>query len=242
MKRFQNPRLWDYLAMNADSAIEAGGWYNSFDGTSYSEKEMSQYVENTYRKLEPYLGKEKTAVEIGCASGLTMFRVAPYVKKYIGTDMAKVNLQKNKERVNKENIQNIELRQCSADKISDAVYDKVDIAILNSVCQYFPNMEYLEKVLQETVSLLNAGGVLYLGDLLDLDLLKDFENELTEYQKNHPGKKVKTDRSDELWISRLYFDKVKDNDWVQEIIISDKLAVIENELTKYRYDVLILVR
>lgn len=242
MSGFQDPRIWDYIAMNANSAIEAGGWYNSFDGTVYSEMEMEQYIENTYEKLKPYLGKEKIVVEIGCASGLTMFRIAPYVGKYIGTDMAKVNLQKNRERINRENISNIELCQCSADKIGDMVSDKVDIVIINSVCQYFPDMEYFEKVLEETLGLLKASGALYLGDLLDRDLLKDFEKELTEYQIRHQEKKVKTDRSDELWIRRSYFNKLLENNQVKDIIISDKRAVVENELTKYRYDVVILVQ
>ena len=51
MKRFGNPRIWDYIAINARNSIEAGGWYNSFDGEAYSQAEMDQYVKNTYEKL-----------------------------------------------------------------------------------------------------------------------------------------------------------------------------------------------
>lgn len=239
--KFQNPRVWDYIALNAENRIEAGGWYNSFGGEPFSEKEMEQYVSNTVEKLKLYLTKNTAVAEIGCASGLTMFAIAPLVKSYIGTDMAKINLQKSMDRIRKENISNIDLHQCSADKIGDVISEKVDIIIINSVCQYFPDMEYFEKVLQETFKLLEGGGILYLGDLLDLDLLKAFERELTEYQIQHQEKKIKTDRSDELWISRSYFNKLHDNRRVKEIIISDKLAVIENELTKYRYDAVIHV-
>lgn len=241
MSRFQNPKIWDYIAANAGNAIEAGGWYNSYDSTPYSEAEMKQYVENTFEKLKPYLGQEKTVVEIGCASGLTMFCIAPYVGKYIGTDMAKVNLEKNMARIMEENIGNILLKQCGADEISSAFSEKADIVIINSVCQYFPDMDYFEDVMRQTFCLLQYGGILYLGDILDLDLLEIFENELMAYQKEYPDKKVKTDRSDELWISRKYFNRLRQSERVKEVIISDKMGVIENELTKYRYDVVILV-
>lgn len=241
MNRFGNPRIWDYIALNAENAIEAGGWYNSFDGAAYSQAEMDQYVENTYEKLKAYLGKEKTVVEIGCASGLTMFRIAPFVGKYTGTDMAKANLERNAEKIQKDGITNIKLQQCSANEIGTAISDKTDMVIINSVCQYFPDMGYFENVLQQSLGILKDGGVLYLGDLLDLDLLECFQAELTVYQIQYPDKKVKTDRSDELWISRTYFNEMSGNDRVKEVMVSDKSAVIENELTKYRYDVVMLV-
>lgn len=241
MNRFGNPRIWDYIALNAENEIEAGGWYNSFDGEAYSQAEMDQYVENTYEKLRPYLGKKKTAVEIGCASGLTMFRIAPFVGMYIGTDMAKANLERNAEKIQKEGITNIKLHQCKADEIGTVILGKADIVIINSVCQYFSDMVYFENVLQQSLGLLKNGGVFYLGDLLDLDLLEDFTKELKTYQAEHPDKKVKIDRSDELWISRTYFHKMSCYRCVKEIKVSDKLAVIENELTKYRYDVMMLV-
>lgn len=241
MNRFGNPRVWDYIALNAKNAIEAGGWYNSFDGEAYSQAEMDQYVKNTYEKLSAYLGKKKTAVEIGCASGITMFGIAPFVETYIGTDMAKANLERNAEKIQREGISNIELRQCSADEIGTVISHKADMVIINSVCQYFPDMEYFENVLGQSLGLLRDGGVLYLGDLLDRDLLEEFKAELTAYQAKHPDKKVKVDRSDELWISRAYFNERFRNPQVKEIMVSDKLAVIENELTKYRYDVVMLV-
>ena len=241
MKRFGNPRIWDYIAINARNSIEAGGWYNSFDGEAYSQAEMDQYVKNTYEKLKTYLGKKKTVIEIGCASGVTMFHIAHFVGKYIGTDMAKANLERNAKKIQREGIRNIELCQCCADEINTVLSGKVDMVIINSVCQYFPDMKYFENVLWKSLGLLNDGGVLYLGDLLDLDLLGKFKAELTIYQAEHQDKKVNIDRTDELWISRTYFNEMSRSDRVKEIIISDKLAVIENELTKYRYDVVILV-
>lgn len=268
MSGFQNPKMWDYIAINAKSDIEAGGWYNSFNGKAFSAEEMSQYVENTCKKLEPYLityGGSATAVEIGCASGLTMFRLAPYFYRYIGTDMAKINLKKNMEIIDSRNIHNIELIQCQANEIQqimlgdwsetgelgeriykrnkklfEKAFEGADIVIINSVCQYFPDYNYLEDVILQCLKIIKEGGVLYIGDVLDEDKLNYFKKELAEYQQENPDKRVNVERKGELWISKDFFiSKIKELDSVNDIIISDKIFHIENELTKYRYDVLI---
>ena len=36
MSNLRNPRVWDYIAMNADDDIQAGGWYSSFGGEPFS--------------------------------------------------------------------------------------------------------------------------------------------------------------------------------------------------------------
>ena len=213
-----------------------------FRGESFSLREMKQYTDNTIKKLLPYLSNEKVVIEIGCASGLTMFHVAPYVKKYIGTDMAKQNLLRNGKRIANDSIANIVLKQCSADKILEAVDTKADVVIMNSVVQYFPDMEYFENVIRDCLSMLNPGGVLYIGDLLDKELLPVFLEELKIWKQAHPNSRsVKLDRSDELWIRREYFkDMERKYEWIHDIQISNKVGEIANELTKYRYDVVII--
>lgn len=47
------------------------------------------------------------------------------------------------------------------------------------------------------------------------------------------------ERKGELWISREYFLELKEHDAVNDVDITNKLFHIENELTKYRYDVII---
>ena len=242
---FQNPKLWDYIAVNAENDIEAGGWYSSFGGTPFSSEEMEQYKENTFTKLQPYLSKDKTVIEIGCASGLTMFQLAPYVSKYIGTDMSKENLVRDETRIqNDSRYNNIVLKQCFANEVAEVLDTKADIIIANSVCQYFPDIQYFENVISMCLSLLKSGGVLYIGDLLDKDLLPVLIQELKDWQRQNPGsKKVKIDRSDELWISRSYFDDIRTKyGAIANVEISDKTGKIPNELTKYRYDVILSIQ
>ncbi|WP_026509887.1 methyltransferase domain-containing protein [Butyrivibrio sp. LC3010] len=157
LKGLRNPRLWDYIAVKSTDSISRGGWYSSFGGKPFSSEEMEQYVSNTKDKLVPYLSQEKKALEIGGASGLTMFEIAPFVKEYIGTDMAKENLRINQEYIESNGISNIKLINCSADKLKEAVHQEMDIIIINSVCQYFPSMEYFEDVIENCISMIGTG-------------------------------------------------------------------------------------
>lgn len=242
-KGFYDSRLWDYIAMNAHDDIQAGGWYSSFGGDPFSKEEMLQYQYNTLEKLKPYLSKDKIVVEIGCASGITMFSIVPYVKEYIGTDSASVNLKRNSKRIEEGSIDNVVLRQCAADKILEIIDEKVDIVIINSVCQYFPDMRYFENVINQCISIINPPGIIFLGDILDKDLQSEFIWKLKEYKKHHPDiKNIKEDRSDELWISRDYFKTLQSKFMnIKEISISNKIGDIHNELTDYRYDVVLQV-
>lgn len=175
-------RIWDYVARNATNEIEAGGWRNSYDGNLFSVEEMKEFAEDVYIKLKPYLNAASTSVlEIGCASGITMFKISPYVKNYIGSDMAQVNLERNQAKIVKENINNIRIVNCKADEISIFKDEKIDIVIMNSVCQYFKTKDYLCKVIEKCIQILAKGGIVYIGDVRDADKRKELEKSIEDY-------------------------------------------------------------
>lgn len=239
MKGFQNPRMWDYIAVNAKSDIERAGWYHSFDGKPFSEQEMEEYIENTCQKVKPFLSPQKTVLEIGCASGLTMFKLAPMVKKYIGTDMGKENIRINETRVLENKISNIELKVCFANEISSINKTPVDLVIMNSVCQCFPSEAYLDDVIEQSCDIIRNGGCIYIGNVPDQEKRFAFENELSQYRKEH-NIKVNIERTGQLWYKRAYFSALPEKfSKIKSISISDMTGTIQNELLKYRYDVVI---
>lgn len=175
-------RIWDYVARNAANEIEAGGWRNSYDGKLFSVEEMREFAENVYIKLKPYLNNKSTSIlEIGCASGITMFKIAPYVKSYIGSDMAQVNLDRNQEKITREGIDNIRIAKCKADEISIFQNEKIDIVIMNSVCQYFGTEDYLCEVIEKCIQILSKDGIIYIGDVRDEDKREEFEKSVEDY-------------------------------------------------------------
>ncbi|MCP4130915.1 MAG: amino acid adenylation domain-containing protein [bacterium] len=234
--------LWEYAGEQARDTISGGGWQNSYTGEFLSGKEMDEYAESTFQKLKPYLHKQVKVLEIGCASGLTMFRLAPFVKRYVGTDMSRVIIEKNLRQIEKENHTNIEVRVLAAHEIDRLEENDFDIIILNSVVQYFHGHNYLRKVISRSIEHLNDTGIIYLGDIMDLDLKEELVHSLQEYKKKNPNEKTKTEFSSELFLSKRFFQDLRiEIDAVAETACSKKTYTIGNELTRFRYDAILQV-
>ena len=68
----------------------------------------------------------------------------------------------------------IELLHCAADQFDGFEDASFDTVILNSVVQYFPDVDYFFNVLEKAARLVEPGGRIFLGDLRHLGLLKAF--------------------------------------------------------------------
>lgn len=238
--KMSNKKVWDFISVNSHSQIEEGGYYHCFNNKPFSREEVEEFADNVYLKLQQYLVGEKIALEIGCASGITMFRLQPYLKTYIGVDMAGVSLKKNRERAEEKGIKNIELIQCEANQVGDLSVDKVDIVIINSVVQYFPGINYLKKTVEQCISLMGGEGILFIGDIMDLDKRENLIKSVMHYKKEHPDADVRTDYSGELFLSRKYFIYLASLvDGIYKVEIADKIGKIRNEMTEFRYDVIL---
>ncbi len=230
-----NKNIWNIVAKSAKDSIGQGGWTSSYTGELFSQKEMDEYSENTVRKLMPYLNRKTRVLEIGCASGLTMFRIAPYVGYYYGTDLSEETIAKNEEYIRKENITNIGLKAVPADQIGEITEKDFDVVIINSVIQCFNGYNYLRKVLKHAVSRMKEKGIIYLGDLMDQNRKQDLIDSLKEYQK--VNKNAKTDWSEELFISSEFLhDLCCENPCIIDVQTADKFYTVENELTLFRFD------
>jgi amino acid adenylation domain-containing protein len=237
--------LWDYVAETAKNDIEAGGWVSSYTGRPFSADEMDEYGDNVLQKLKPYLHPEARVLEIGCASGLSMYRVAPHVALYYGTDISSATIQRNQEKIQRQGIGNIRLRVCAAHEVGDVEGSGFDIIIINSVIQAFPGHNYLRSVIRQCVALLDEEGRLFIGDCMDLDLKDALTAEMAGYRQEHRQKEIKTriDFSDELFVSRDFFRDLE-REWpdIAAVDVSRKIHSIENELTRFRFDVLLSIQ
>jgi len=237
-----NKELWEYIAETAVDDISAGGWKSSYTGHSLSREEMDEYSDNIVSKLSPYLTKETRILEIGCASGLSMYRLAPLAGYYLGTDISASIIEKNRERVRRAGIGNIGLAVLAAHEIDQIREEGFDIIIMNSVVQHFHGHNYLKKVLRKCLGLLKEKGLIFIGDIMDQEKREDLIREMTEYKQGHsaPGITTKTDWASELFLSRSFFeDLCADFKDISALRFSEKEFRIENELTRFRYDVLL---
>jgi amino acid adenylation domain-containing protein/non-ribosomal peptide synthase protein (TIGR01720 family) len=240
--------LWEYVGQRAGDDIEAGGWLSSYTGESLSAAEMAEYGDNALRKLRPLLLPRMRVLEIGCASGLTMYRLAPHVGYYLGTDLSEVIIRKNRQRVEQQGRRNIALRCLPAHEIGvlKEQAEPFDLIIMNSVIQTFHGHNYLRQVIQQAIDLLAAGGYLFIGDIMDQELKSQMIRDLLAFQRAHRGQdtgyRTKTDFSEELFVSRRFFeDLMADMPPIREATFSAKIHTIENELTRFRYDALLRI-
>jgi amino acid adenylation domain-containing protein len=234
-------RIWEYIGESAEDEITGGGWLTSYTGNPFTKEEMDEYGDNVLKKLTPLLSQQMHVLEIGCASGITMYRIAPRVGFYYGTDLSKIIIRKNKERVNREGHQNIALACIPAHEIDKIKEKNFDLVIINSVIQDFYGLNYLRQVIGKVIDLINEKGYLFIGDVMEQELKEQLTREMKAFKRANQGKNYRTkiDFSSDLFVSRAFFEDLTiEMPVIQEVESSEKIYTIENELTKFRYDAL----
>ncbi|NOQ28198.1 MAG: AMP-binding protein, partial [Bacteroidales bacterium] len=242
--KLNDRKLWEYVGEESVDEVTGGGWNSSYTGQAIPQEEMDEYGNNVLKKLEPLINSQTRILEIGCASGISMFRLAPKVALYYGTDLSETILRKNEERINSEGHANIIQKRLSADEIDQIEETDFDLIIINSVIQCFDGHNYLKKVICKAIDLMKPEGLMFLGDIMDQDLKGELLKGFKEFQRTNINKdyKTKTDWSEELFLSRGFWDDLKSEETsIERIESSRKIFTLENELTRFRYDVLVSI-
>ncbi|MCP5053881.1 MAG: AMP-binding protein, partial [bacterium] len=236
--------LWHHVAETAKDDIEGGGWVSSYTGEPMSRVEMEEYGNNALEKLTHLLFPRMRVLEIGCASGITMYRIAPRVALYYGTDLSEVIIKKNKKKAREQGLENIKLASMAAHEIQHLEEKNFDLVIVNSVIQAFPGSNYLRQVIKNAIHLLTDNGYLFIGDIMDQEEKEALIRDLEDFRTAHADKNynTKTDFASELFVSREYWrDLAAQWSEVEKLEFSGKIHTIENELTRFRYDALMYI-
>ena len=122
----------------------------------------------------------------------------------------------------------------------------MDLVILNSVVQYFPDMDYLLKVLKEAVRVTGSGGHIFVGDVRSLSLLEAYHTSVQLY-KAPVAMSVADLRQRVRWGQRKEKELVLDVKLFEELgrrwekvgRVGSwlKSGAYDNELSRFRYDV-----
>lgn len=237
--KFQIPKLWDMVARNANNQISLGGWVNSYTLENFTQEEMQEFSTNATNKIIPLLNQDLVVLEIGCASGYIMYSVLPYVHKYIGTDFSQKIIDINTKIKQEKNINNLDLYCVSAENVNKLNIKDVDIIIINSVCQLFDGYCYFYRLLDNLIKIMKPNGKIFIGDVMDLSLKENLINSLIEFKRNNPSYPTKTSFNNELFYHKDFFNDLIFDYPIKKIDISEKQGTIKNELTEFRYDVII---
>jgi SAM-dependent methyltransferase len=153
-----------------DPALLLKGWNSSYTGEPIPREEMRAWVEDTVERILA-LGPERV-LEVGSGTGLLLFRVAPHTRAYHGTDFSGVALEHIRRHA--AGLPQVSLSEREADRLDDYAGAGFDTVVVNSVAQYFPDLDYLLRVLEGAAAALRPGGRIFVGDVRSLPLAGAF--------------------------------------------------------------------
>jgi amino acid adenylation domain-containing protein len=245
--------LWDttYKSGNEppeDSLTNTIGWRSSYDGQPIPGEEMREWVDATVKRILSY--QPKRVLELGCGTGMLLFRLTPHCSHYCGLDISPAALAYIRQQLEmrQEDLAKVTLLQRQADQLDDLEAESFDTVILNSVAQYFPTIDYFVQVVECASRKIKPGGRLFLGDLRNLHLLEAFCTSIQFYQA--PGElptaelqrriRKQMDQEEELLIAPELFAAIKRHlPCVGDVEIQLKRGNYQNEMTLFRYDVIL---
>ena len=230
---------------SADATFNIVGWDSSYTGEQIPAAQMKVWVNTTVDRI---LAPKPTAVwEIGCGTGLLMFPVAPRTSRYFGTDISNTSLTFLRQQLQRPELTlpQVSLERRPAHDFSGTTND-FDMIVVNSVAQYFPDLDYFLQVLTGAVETAGPVGSVFLGDLRSLPLLESFHTSVQLFRASNTTTVAELQKlvrksvaqEGELVIDPDFFQAVRTRiPGIQRVEVQLKRGRHQNELTRFRYDV-----
>ncbi|MDQ7807552.1 amino acid adenylation domain-containing protein [Amycolatopsis sp. A133] len=244
--------LWDNTYAEGEPAaaddLDLKGWQSSYTKQPLPEPHMRDWISRTVERIAGT--GARTFAEIGCGTGLLLLRLAPAAERYLGVDFSAKAVGHVAEAVARRGLdERVRLATATATQLGEvAAGERFDCVVLNSVAQYFPSRDYLTSVLAEASGIVAPGGHIFVGDLRSLRLAEAFHASVLRTDE-----RLRTDElrglaaraaleEDELLVDPGYFAALRETiPSITGIQVSLKAPGFDNELTRFRYDVLLRI-
>jgi len=233
-----------------DPALDIRGWNSSYTGKPIPVREMREWADRTAERVLSLA--PRSILDVGCGTGLLAHRAGPRCELYWGTDVADTALDRLRRRADDPSRPLGEARffSCPAHDLGRLPARRFDVVVLNSVIQYFPDERYLLRTLEGALERVEPGGTLFVGDVRSLPLLESFH---TAVQFSRATGEVTAGRlreriaravaeDPELVVDPGFFTALPTRfPAVTEVRVTPRRGESANEMTQFRYDVLITV-
>jgi amino acid adenylation domain-containing protein len=236
--------IYGRASESAETTFNIVGWTSSFTGEPLPAEEMREWLDQTVERVLAL--KPRRVLEIGCGTGLLLFRLAPLCEQYTATDFSSAALgyvQKNLKRLH---LPEVQLLHQAAHEFAGLAAGALDLVIINSVIQYFPSSDYLLGVLEGALDRLVPGGSVFIGDVRSLPLLEAFHAavELANAPASVPVSDLQArvrkrlTQEKELAVHPNFFRALPQRSpSLSRVQIELKRGRHQNEMTCFRYDV-----
>ena len=151
----------------------------------------------------------------------------------------------------RDDLEHVEARQTSADELAQMVEqnsEQFDLIIINSVAQYFPDLEYLLDTLATAEQLLSENGRIFLGDLRSLPLLESYHASVQLFQAENESSTEKlgerfrqrVEQEEELLLDPEFTRALsKRLPTLKSLQLNLKRGTARNEMSCFRYDAIL---
>ena len=149
------------------------GWDSSYSGEPIPLGEMRAWRDAAVEQVLRF--RPERILEVGVGSGLLLSQLVEHCAEFWGTDLSGTVIDRLRGQVAARGLAGrVTLRAQGADVVDGLPEGYFDTIVLNSVVQYFPDGEYLRRVIDRLVGLLAPGGRLVVGDVRHAGTLRAF--------------------------------------------------------------------
>jgi len=221
-------------ATHAERGAEHG-WVDSATGSAIGQADMEEWASSTAARIVALAPRH--VFELGAGTGLIMDRLlgSGTITSYTGSDLSSAALPFLEQIARRHNDVAYRLFESEAIKATEAITPDVDTVVINSVSQYLPSLAHLEKLVGQAVDHLSDGATLFIGDIRNPHVER-FGRSITGAVDQDSGSDPELSIDTRFW---EYLLAVVPR--ISGIEIAPRLGAALNEMTRYRYDVIIHV-
>ena len=230
-----------------DRTLNLSGWNSSYTNEPLPQSDLREWLDDRVSQILSY--QPRRVLELGCGSGMLLFRIAPQTEQYWGTDLSPVSIRDLQQQLTIEPLPQVKLSQRQAIDFGDLTA-RFDMVIINSVVQHFPSLDYFQSVLEQALQVTEAGGQIFIGDVRSLPLL-------TAFHASVQLERASADLSRDQWRQRVQMAMLQETElvvdpaffyWLQQRFPQISRVQIQvtpgrsnNEVTQFRYNAILHV-